>query len=270
MKLLNITREQFSKTSSILEQAKNCLDLSAFVNQRPEAKLENNIGHCWVSGMLINHATPIEKQLGSTDYKDIIDDLEDLVEDGAQAIVLHVNSGGGTCNGAQEAAYAIQNCPVPVVAHIDGYGCSAAYKLACGATWIIASPSAECGNIGTILVIADTSVLYKSMGISFDCFTGEENTLKSTGHLPSLTDEQKSFLQERIDEASENFKAHVLVNRPDINPEVFKSGWYSGMTALNLGLVDELGSEELAELRANELISAFQQEETPLIPDVEN
>jgi len=270
MKILEVNQEQYNLTNSLLEKAKEGLDLSQFVNQRPEPKLENNIGHVWVTGMLINNATPIEKQLGCTCYKDIIEDLEDLVEDGAQAIVLHVNSGGGSCNGAVEAANAVVNCPVPVVAIIDETGCSAAYKIACGATWLMSYPSANVGNIGTILVVEDTSVLYNSMGISFEAFVGEENLLKSAGHLPSLTDDQKVFLQERINEASENFKQHVLASRPDINPEVFKSGWYSGDTALSLGLVDELGNDDLAEQRANELIYTFQPEETPLIPEVEN
>jgi protease-4 len=253
MKLLKVTKEQYNTTNSLLQKAKEGFDLSQFINQRPEAKLEDDIGHVYAWGMLINNAAPIEKQLGCTDYRDIMSDIKGLVKSGAKSIVMHVNSGGGTAEGAAEAAELIQNCSVPIVAQIEGLGCSAAYELSCAATYIIASKSAMCGNIGTILVMVDDSEFYSNMGINFYAFTGEENSLKSTGHLPYLTQEQADFLQESINENSEQFKQFVLANRPEIDEEVFKSGWYFGQHAINLGLIDKIGDEDDAEEIAKEL-----------------
>lgn len=262
MKILEVNKEQYLESTTLLNKAKEGLDLSDFVNQRPDAYIENNIGHVFVWGMLMNNAAPIDKKLGATDYKDIIHDLEETVEKGAVAIVLHCNSGGGTCNGAFEAADAVSSCPVPVVAAIDGTCASACYKLACGADWIISNPSSVSGSIGTILIVEDTSAMLANFGISYDCFTGEENIFKSTGHLPSLTEEQKQFLADSINEASTGFKEWVLQNRPNINQEVFKSGFYSGNKALALGLVDEIGNSGLAITRAIEL-SELQKESDP-------
>jgi ClpP class serine protease len=51
-------------------------------------------------------------------------------------------------------------------------------------------------------------------------------------------------LQDSIDEAGTAFKNHVLSNREGIDPEVFKAGWYKGERALELGLIDKVGTIE--------------------------
>jgi protease-4 len=254
MILLESTPEQYKESFELKNKAKeSSFDLSRFVVQRPAASIVNGIGHVFVQGMLLNNAAPIDLELGATDYKQIIADLRAMIDGGASAIVLHVNSGGGTCNGALEAAQAVETCPVPIVALVDGVCASAAFKIACAATWIVSNPSSVSGSIGTILVVTDTGTAYKAMGITFDCFTGEENDLKSTGHLPSLSEPQKEFLTESINEASASFKAWVLSNRPGVNNEVFRSGFYTGAKALELGLIDEIGNDQTAIARAEQL-----------------
>lgn len=259
MTYFEIIKPQFLKYKEYLSFAKECdgLSLADFCNPRPPAKVENFIGHVYVKGCLLRDASIMEKKCGNTDYRDIQEDLETVIENGAKAIVLHVDSGGGMVNGAIEAAKAVSGASVPVVAYIEGTGASAAYKLSCGATWVVSSESAEVGSIGAIIVYQDESKLFESMGISFTAFCNDGADLKSTGHLPSLTEIQAEFLQSSINECGELFKAHVLANRPNINPEVFKAGWFSGQHALSLGLIDEIGGEDLAILRATQLADTF-------------
>jgi protease-4 len=253
MKLYAMEPEAYKAYKRNLDKAREGIDLSLFVNQRKAARLEGGVGHVYVYGALLNDAAPIEKLMGNTDYADVIQDLNQVVADGAKAIVLHVNSGGGLVNGSTEAAMAIQNARVPVVAYSEGVAASAAYKLACGATWLVASPSCEVGNIGAIMSWVDDSEMMAAMGIKVLALTNDGATLKSAGHLPTIGEDQLAFLQESINECGQEFKNHVLSNRQNISPMVFNAGWWSGNKAVALGLVDELGDEALAIERATQL-----------------
>ncbi|WP_035606222.1 S49 family peptidase [Haloferula sp. BvORR071] len=252
MNLFEITTEGAANLRARLQQAKEGLDLSYFVNKRPTFSMdETGIAHVWVHGPLLQDAAPVEKDLGATDYGDL---AAEISAEGAKAILLHVDSPGGTVAGCIEVAQLIAEASVPVVAFVHGMACSAAYKIACGADYMVASPSATVGNIGTILVYADTSAMMANLGVSLNAITNEGATLKATGHLDSLTEEQKQFLQDGINEAGKEFQDHVAANRPGIDPEVWRAGWYSGNRALSLGLVDELGSEATAVERLRELV----------------
>lgn len=257
MKLFQITEDAFKQYKKDKDKAENGIDLSYFVKQREEAYLENNIGHVYVCGVLLSNATEMDKALGNTDYKDIMEDIEDLIEDGAKAILLHVNSGGGSVMGCIEVAEYIANLPVPVVVHVEAGICmSAAYKLAAGASWIMSTKSSEIGNIGTIMVFTDTSRLSQAMGIEYIAFVNDGAIYKSIGHTDSLTEEQNAYLQTQINIAGTEFQNHVLANR-EVNPEVFTAAWYHNQYAIDAGLVDEIGDEELAEQRCLDLIAAL-------------
>jgi ClpP class serine protease len=244
MKLFEIDTETFHTFQNDLRQSKDGIDLSEFCNQREDAHIENGIGHVYILGAMMSHAAPIALKLGNTDYADIIRDIETVISQGASSVILNINSGGGTVQGCIEVAEYVQNLPIPIVAYIDGCACSAAYKIACGCTYLVATKSATVGNIGSIVVTTDTLEISKGMGMVHTAFVNEGATLKSAGHLEWLTDDQKKFIQESIDEAGTIFKNHVLSNRPEVDPEVFKAGWYSGQRAIDLGLIDMIGSKQ--------------------------
>lgn len=255
MKLFEISHSGAQELHARLAQAREGISLSYFCNQRPALRVdESGIAHVWVFGPLLQGAAPVERDMGATDYADLAAELR---TEGIRGVLLHVDSPGGTVAGCIEVARLIESLSVPCVAFVHGCACSAAYKLACGADYLVSSPSATVGNIGTILVWADTSAFMAGMGVTLNAITNQGASLKSTGHLDSLTDEQIAFLQEGINEAGEAFKNHVLANRPGINPEVFNAGWWSGSKAQSLGLCDELGTEALAMERLAELIGLF-------------
>lgn len=255
--LYEITREALAQYKENKNKSKEGLDLSDFVNARKPARVENGVGWVHVYGCLLRDSTPIDRALGNTDYADIAEDLETVIEQGAKSIVLVCDSGGGTVAGAIECARAIQSCSVPVVAFISGTGASAAYKLASSSTYIIASESAAVGNIGSILIYCDETAYHKAIGITPEAFVNDGATLKSTGHLDGFTEEQKAFLQESINESGAAFQSYVLENRPAIDRETFKAGWYNGQRAVDLGLIDEIGSEERAAQVAAQLAATF-------------
>lgn len=257
MKLFSILPDSLTELHNKRLEAKSGIDLSTFVNQREAAHVENGIGYVSIYGPLLRDSAPIDRMLGCTDYEDIIDDCELCLTLGARAIMFEIDSPGGTCAGAIETAEFVRDLPVPSIGYVEGLCCSAAYEIASGMTFLAATKSASVGNIGAIIAYADTSKLYQEMGIEIQTFVSDGADLKSIGYGEPLTDPQKEFLQESINDAGNTFKQFVLDNRPEVDPLVFRAGWYGGNRSLELGLVDAVMTEDEAEAYAESLANRF-------------
>jgi ClpP class serine protease len=207
---------------------------------------QDGIAHIEVRGALLNKVGSIYEKLGlATRYQTVIDESNAAIEQGARAILYHVDSPGGTVAGCVEAGACIADMSVPTAVHCNGMACSAAYWLSSGASAIIASASAVVGNIGAIISWADCDKFWEDMGITFKALTSEGADLKSTFHLePNET--QLAFLQESINEAGKMFREHVMAGRTNagvnLDEEVWRAGWYSGQRAGELGLIDGIGT----------------------------
>lgn len=215
-----------------------------FFQLRPEATLDSDgIATVHIHGALMDSCPPVYEKLGLvTCYSTIMGEIQSALDAGARGVMLATDSPGGTVSGNREAAEFIAELPVPVVAHASGMACSAAYKLIAGSDEILATPSATVGNIGTILSWADCSEFWRQNGIEFKAITSEGADLKSTFHTePNAA--QLAFLKSEIDEMGKHFRDHVAAHREDIDPEVWRAGWYHGETAGRLGLIDGIGSQ---------------------------
>jgi capsid assembly protease len=194
-----------------------------------------------VFGTLANRIGMIEKICGGCDYQDLENAINGALDDGAKGFMFHFDSPGGECNGCGEIASVIAGLDVPKVAFTDSMCCSAAYYMASGCDYIVATPSASVGSIGCIIPWVDKSQAWASLGLKFDPITGEEDTLKSTGHGPSLTNEQRQYLQDSVDAAISDFRNHVSSFR-DVDFDALKGGAYEGQKAIDFNLVDKIGT----------------------------
>ena len=216
---------------------------------RPESMIDpNGIGHVHVHSMLMESCPAIYEKLGLvTRYQTIIAETKSMINGGAKAILFHINSPGGTVSGNIEASKFVQSIGIPTASYCHGLACSAAYKFASGTGAIIASESAQVGNIGTIMHWQDCTEFWAMQGIEFKALTSEGADLKSTGHLEP-DEKQLAFLQESINEAGAVFREHVAAGRSaagaTLDPEVFRAGWYDGEHAMQLGLIDAIGTAE--------------------------
>lgn len=222
--------------------------LSNFYTKRQSSFIDGDgIAHIEVRGALLNKAPSIYEKWGlATTYSTIIAETESATSQGAKGILYTFDSPGGTVAGVVEGGSAIINAGVPTVAFCDGLACSAAYWLPSGCNAIVATPSAIVGNIGAIISWADCSAFWEGMGIEFKALVSEGADLKSTFHLePNET--QAEFLQDSINEAGSAFREHVAKGRAaagaDLNPEIWRAGWYSGKKAGDLGLINAMGSK---------------------------
>jgi ClpP class serine protease len=241
-----ITAESHAALSRLVQAKINhiAMDLSDFVSQREEFAIDaNGIAHIHVLGTLGNGLSNIEKTCGATDYGDLCAEAAEAA--GAKGLMLHIDSGGGMCEGCVETARAIAALPMPKVAHTSGMMCSAAYALGVGCDKVFSTDSATVGSIGTICPWVDQSALWERIGLSFQPIVSNGADLKAGGHGPSLTEAQRADWQEMVNDLAAQFVGHVKAHR-DPNPEVFRAGAYAGPRAYAYGLTDGLASESQA------------------------
>jgi ClpP class serine protease len=211
-----------------------------FFTFRKPAQVVDGVGIVSVQGMLTDNVPAIYEKLGIvTRYETIRAEIESVILAGATALVLNVHSGGGSVNGAIELSRFIASLDMPTASMVRSCACSAAYMLTAATKRIAIKETAQIGNIGTIISWDDYTGFLASMGIEPKAITNEGASLKSTFHLEP-NEEQLAFLQESANQHGETFQKFVSEQRPNLDPEVFKAGWYSGEKAIALGLADEI------------------------------
>ncbi len=158
------------------------------------------------------------------------------------AVILRLNSPGGTVAASQEIWRLVAEHPQPVVVSIGDQSVSGGYYIAAGADAIVAHPGSYTGSIGVILSLLDYSELLEDLGVEFDVVTsGEHKDMFMPGRL---TAERRAMLQVQSDQFHEQFIAAVAEGRGMDVADVRRLAtgeMYTGEQALALGLVDELG-----------------------------
>jgi signal peptide peptidase SppA len=184
----------------------------------------------------------MEKGAGAVDYLDIAEDLAVAEEDDSVlAIVLDMDTPGGTVNGCPELSDAIARCTKPVVAYSAGMIASAGYWLAAGCDKVLLSRSAEAGSIGVYCAHMDITEYYSNLGVKVSLFASGANKGAGFPGVP-LTDEQRNTIRADVMRIAGEFKNHVSTNRPDVPESAMDGRMFGAMEALELGLIDDVCS----------------------------
>lgn len=123
-----------------------------------------------------------------------------------RAILLDVDSPGGTVDGIEELAAAVTTAGAgkPLYAYADGLMASAAYWLSCGAREIAAPATAEVGSIGVVMLHREMSKALEEVGIKYTVIAAGH--YKAAGNsVEPLSDEMRAYLQSGIDDTYELF-----------------------------------------------------------------
>ena len=180
----------------------------------------------------------------SASWQTLIADLEFLESrPSVTAVMIVIDSAGGSAMGCQEACDVVEKMTKPVVAYINGYGCSAAYRFACHCKQIFATKSAQIGSIGTSLTVRDRSKQYAEMGVEVvAATTGPFKAFGAEG-LP-VTQEHRQFMEERVAIEQAGFVASLTVRglTPEQQAAVSDGRYWSAEEALQLGLIDGVKS----------------------------
>lgn len=241
-KALRETAEQQAGNLPIVKSSDIDDWMALFINPRPPMSIDaNGIATISIQGVLGRECAPIDKLWGMCGYEDIDDDIDEATDRGAKAVLFDIDSPGGEAAGAPETAAKIAGIDVPKASFCSGMDCSAAYFLSSSMDRKFASPSAVIGSIGTIFPWVDSSKMWDMMGLSWDPITGDDEDLKGAGMGPSITDAQKAHFQDQINQMSAAFRDHVSEYR-DLDYSKLQAGAYSGKQALDLGLIDKIGT----------------------------
>jgi len=164
------------------------------------------------------------------------------------AILLDINSPGGTPVASEEIMNAVKECKKPVVSWISDSGASGAYLAATGTDKIIASNSSWVGSIGVILDLTNLSDLYEKLGVNRSAITGGK--YKDMGaDYRNLTSEEQNILQTMVNENYDSFISMVAENRnlsKEYVASIAEGQIYTGKQAKDLKLIDEIGGKDQA------------------------
>ena len=180
-----------------------------------------------------------------------------LSDDSVKAILIEINSPGGSVVASEEIAEAIKEAKEkkPVVAWLGEIATSGAYYVASACTYIVADPGTITGSIGVISVFPEYSRLLQKLGINMTVIKAGEYKDFSTGYRP-LTEEERKMVEDIIYEFYDQFIAEVASNRNLSVEQVRQAAEgriYSATRAKELGLVDEVGTRRAAIKKAAEL-----------------
>lgn len=189
---------------------------------------------------------------GSVTPERVMRQLDQIAnDDSVKAIVLRVDSPGGTVAASEEIAQLIKQEKKPVVVSIGDAGASGAYMVSSQADVIYAMPGSTVGSIGVIAEIPNVEGLLKKLGIQFVMITAGKYKGAGSPYKP-LTPAERTLLQQDVDIVYNQFIDIVAEGRKLPRPDVEKlaNGWaWPGTKAKELGLVDRIGgfSEAVAE-----------------------
>lgn len=185
-----------------------------------------------------------------------VDQLERAESDSrVKAIVMRVDSGGGTVAASQEIAMETARVTKPIVVSVGDVCASGSYMIASQCDEIIAAPTSSIGSIGVIAQVPNLAGLLETLGIEFNVLTAGE--YKDAGSpYRSMTATETALFQEYLDFSYEEFISIVAEGRGLTEAEVreMATGWiWPGTVAEEMGLIDSTGTFNDAVSRAAEL-----------------
>lgn len=186
--------------------------------------------------------------------------IEQLAETkGVKAIVLDINSPGGSVGAVQEIHSRIlrvkKEKKIPFVALFGDVSASGGYYLGAACDKIVAHPGTLTGSIGVIFSMTNLEGLFAKIGVKQDPIkSGKHKDIGSPAR--PMTPEEKKILQDMIDDTYGQFVAAVSAGRgmpEDVVRPLADGRIYTGTQALQLKLVDQLGDSKDALKLAAEL-----------------
>ena len=181
----------------------------------------------------------------------VIKDLRKLKDDeNVKAVVLRVNSPGGSAYGSEQIWYAINQLKKekPVIVSMGDYAASGGYYIACNADTIVAEPTTLTGSIGIFGMMPNAKGRTEKLGVNFDVV--KTNPYADFGNLTRpMNDGEKGLMQMYVNKGYELFLTRCSDGRGISMEELDKIAQgrvWTGSTAKELGLVDELGGLDKA------------------------
>ena len=178
----------------------------------------------------------------------VVQDLDQLAnDDDVKAVVLRINSGGGSAYASEQMWRAVQLLKMkkPVVVSMSGMAASGGYYMSCGADYIVAEPTTLTGSIGIFGMVPDMSgLMTEKLGLHFDVVKTNKSSDFGAMGRPFNADEANA-MQNYVNRGYKQFISRVAAGRHMTPEQVDRIGQgrvWTGNQALAIKLVDKLGS----------------------------
>ncbi len=236
------------------------LTLKDMENVKGKKKEGDQVAVYYAYGDIVNSDTgDMTDQEHSIVASKVCKDLEKLAEDDdVKAVVLRVNSPGGSAYASEQIWHAMTSLKAkkPVVVSMGGYAASGGYYISCPANYIIAEPTTITGSIGIFGMFPDFSgLLTEKMGIKFDEVKTNKHAAFGTMSRP-FNAEEMALLEQYIDRGYQLFRKRVADGRKqsvEAIEEIAQGRVWLANDALKNKLVDEIGSLDKAIEKAAKL-----------------
>ena len=222
--------------------------LSLFVGVDVES-LRGNVALVPIDGIILgtdDSGSFFESVSSSLDIVELIEKADK--NPNIKAIMLEINSPGGSAVASEEIANAVRKTNKTTVAWIREVGASGAYWIASSAEHVVASRVSITGSIGVIASYLEFPGLLERYNVTYQrLVSGKYKDIGSP--LKEMTAEEKAIFQQNLDAIKDYFVSEVAKNRNMNKKDVDRIAnglFYLGAQAKELGLVDELGGKDEA------------------------
>lgn len=238
----------------------NQLSLADMINVKGKKEKGEEIAVYYAYGDIVDSETGSLTQQGhSIVATSVCKDLEKLAkDDNVKAVVLRVNSPGGSAYASEQIWHAVMNLKAkkPVVVSMGGYAASGGYYISCAANYIYSEPTTITGSIGIFGMFPDFSgLLTDKLGVKFDEVKTNKHAAFGTVARP-FNEEELALLDQYIGRGYELFRKRVADGRKlsvDAVEEIAQGRVWLGNDAIGIKLVDGIGSLDDAVKKAAQL-----------------
>lgn len=244
--------EEFKKITGTAKKSDlNTVSINDYAENIPKANkpaTKNKIAVIYANGDIIS-GEGSDEEIGSERISRAI--RKARLDENIKAIVLRVNSGGGSALASDVIwrEIVLSRKVKPVIASFGDVAASGGYYIACAADSIFVQPNTITGSIGVFGIIPNMqNLLNNKLGITFDGVkTGKYADIMSISR--PLTPGERFIVQNDVNKVYDNFISRVADGRKKTKNQVDQIGGgrvWVGTDAVKIGLADRLGSFEQA------------------------
>ena len=223
--------------------------------KRPESKVKDKVAVLYLEGEITDDSG--EGIVG----KDVVKTLKKIrKDDDIKALVLRVNSPGGSADASEQIWHAVQNIKadsIPVIVSMGDYAASGGYYISCGADYIFAEPTTLTGSIGIFGTVPNVSKIRNKVGLDIDGITTNRNSaLQSNAIYKGMNKEEHNLMQTMVERGYDLFTSRCAEGRhveQDYIKSIGEGRVWLGNKGVEIGIVDELGNIDDAIAKAVEL-----------------
>ena len=223
--------------------------------KRPESKAKNKVAVLYLEGEIT------EENGEDIVSKEVVKTLKKIAkDDDVKALVLRVNSPGGSADASEQIWHAVQKIKadsIPVVVSMGDLAASGGYYISCGADYIFAEPTTITGSIGIFGTIPNVNKLREKIGLDIDGLTTNRHSDLETNMIyKGMNPEEHALMQTMVERGYDLFTSRCAEGRhvsQDYIKSIGEGRVWLGAKGKEIGIVDEMGNIDDAIAKAVEL-----------------